>query len=73
MQVRYKHNRQDKVYADYRLRTMPWEPPEPVCGPFGRCAGCPYSGHGFICWRRDGEKCLRTEMAQIMERNRCTQ
>lgn len=69
MQIHYTHNGQDEVYADYRLPAIPRDPPEPVRGPFGWCAGCPYSGHGFICWHTDG-KCLRTEMARIMERDK---
>ena len=70
MQVYYKHNGRDKVYEDLRLPTIPRDSPEPPPrGPFGRCAGCPYSGHGFICWHTDG-KCLRTEMARIMKRDK---
>lgn len=25
------------------------------------CEGCPFPGHGFICWSADGS-CLRTNM-----------
>ena len=70
MQVHYKHNGQDAVYADYRLPTIPRESSKPLCGPFEQCADCPYPGHGFICWRTDKAKCLRTEMARIMERDK---
>lgn len=36
-------------------------PPEPVsCHQSERCAGCPYPGHGFICWHGDGT-CMRTD------------
>lgn len=70
MKVRYKKNRMPLVYDPEWLPTIPHEPPEPVCGPFERCAGCPYPGHGFMCWGAEEEKCLRTEMAQIMERDR---
>lgn len=70
MQIHYKHNGRDAVYADCRLPTIPREPPEPVLGPFKQCVGCPYSGHGFICWQADEGKCLRTEMARIMERDK---
>ncbi len=70
MQIHYKHNGRDMVYADYRLPTIPREPPEPVSGPFERCTHCPYPGHGFVCWHADEGKCLRTEVARIMERER---
>ena len=33
------------------------EPPEkPVCTEYPECEGCPYPGHGFVCWR---ERCMR--------------
>ena len=39
------------------------EPPEkPVCTEYPECEGCPYPGHGFICWR---ERCMREEMERI--------
>lgn len=38
--------------------------PRPVCRMFDRCEGCPYPGHGFICWGPDGG-CLRSEMEKI--------
>lgn len=42
--------------------------PEPVvCTLFERCKGCPYPGHGFICWGKDGS-CLRTIMEKVYER-----
>ena len=34
----------------------------------GRCVGCPYPSTGFMCWC--DRKCLRTEMARIMERDK---
>lgn len=43
----------------------------PVCRKYERCAGCPYPRHGFVCWNRDGS-CLRTEMAEIYEKERMT-
>ncbi len=70
MRVHYKHNGQDKVYSHYRLPTVQRLPPEPVCGPLPRCQGCPYPSHGFICWHTDHDKCLRTEVARIMERDK---
>lgn len=36
----------------------------PVCTLFSRCDGCPYPGHGFICWNRDG-CCIREAMRKI--------
>lgn len=30
------------------------------------CEGCPFPGHGFICWSTDGS-CLRTNMKQPKE------
>ena len=71
MRVHYKHNGQDKLYEDFRLPTIPGDSPAPPPrGPFGRCTGCPYPSHGFICWHTDHDKCLRTEVARIMERDK---
>ncbi len=39
-------------------------PPKPICRRSERCEGCPYPGHGFICWGSDGG-CLRSEMEKI--------
>ena len=33
-----------------------------------RCMGCPYPATGFMCWC--DRKCLRTEMARIIERDK---
>lgn len=68
MRVRYKKNRMVQFYESECLTTIPHEPPEPLCGPFERCAGCPYPGHGFVCG--DEEQCMRTEVARIMERDK---
>lgn len=68
MRVRYKHNREPQVYESMCLTTTPYEPAPTVTGPQGHCEGCPYPGHGFVCW--GGAKCLRTEMARIMERDK---
>ena len=39
------------------------EPPEkPVCTEKPECVGCPFPGHGFVCWR---ERCMREEMERI--------
>ncbi len=46
--------------AAVRIEPMP----RPVCRMFDRCEGCPYPGHGFICWGPDGG-CLRSEMEKI--------
>ncbi len=29
-----------------------------------RCDGCPYPGHGFVCWGADGS-CIRSRIAEI--------
>lgn len=42
-------------------------PEPPVCTRSKRCMGCPYPGHGFICWS-SGEQCLRT-LTQQKERS----
>ena len=40
-------------------------PPEKViCTRFERCRDCPYPGHGFLCWSKDGE-CLRDAVRRI--------
>ncbi len=70
MRVRYKKNRVVQFYESECLVTVPHEPPPVLEGPFERCVGCPYRGHGFICWGQDGETCMRTEAARIMERDR---
>ena len=70
MRIRYKKNRQVQFYESECLNTIPHEPPPVLTGPFERCAGCPYPGNGFMCWGADEEKCLRTEVARIMERDR---
>ncbi len=39
------------------------EPPEkPVCTESPICRGCPYPGHGFVCWP---ENCMRIQMERI--------
>ena len=70
VKVRYKKNRMLLVYDPEYLPTVPHEPPPVLTGPFERCAGCPYPGNGFMCWDADEKKCLRTEVARIMERDR---
>ncbi len=45
---------------------LPPDPPEPaICTRSERCADCPYPTHGFICWQRDSDECLRTIMEKI--------
>lgn len=70
MRVRYKKNRVVQFYESECLVTVPHEPPPVLTGSFERCKDCPYPGHGFICWGQDGETCMRTETARIMERDR---
>jgi len=48
-------NSVSRMYAP----SCPPEPPEkPICTRFGRCVGCPYPSHGFVCWHPDGS-CMR--------------
>lgn len=68
MRVRYKKNRMVQFYESECLRTVPREPPPGQAGASDRCKGCPYPGHGFVCG--DGERCLRTEMTRIMDRDK---
>lgn len=70
MRVRYKKNREQLVYETQCLTTTPHKPPPTVAGPQGHCAGCPYPGHGFVCWHTGVEQCLRTDVARIMERDK---
>ena len=50
--------------------TADLEPREPpVCTEYRRCVGCPYPGHGFVCWN-DKDKCIRTEMEKLQGRKR---
>lgn len=70
MRVKYKKNRMVQFYESNCLTTIPHELPSILSGPFERCAGCSYPGHGFVCWRMDAETCLRTDMAGIMKRGR---
>ena len=70
MRVSYKKNRMVQFYESECLTTVPREPPPVLTGPFARCAGCPYPGHGFLCGGADEERCLRTEVARIMEQDR---
>ena len=70
MRVRYKKNRMIQFYESECLTTVPREQPPILTGPFARCADCPYPGHGFLCWGADEERCLRTGVARIMERDK---
>ena len=67
MKVRYKKHGTLQFYESECLYTVPREPPPVLTGPFERCEGCPYPGHGFVCCSADGGSCLRTEAARIME------
>ena len=59
-----------QFYESECLTTIPREPPPILTGPFERCAGCPYPGHGFVCWGVGEDVCIRTEVARIMERGK---
>ena len=41
-------------------------PQKPVCKEYPECSGCPYPGHGFICWPGN---CMKKEMERINGRN----
>ena len=44
---------------------VPWEPePKPVCTVHPHCEGCPYPGHGFVCWNNE-ERCLRKTVNRL--------
>ena len=53
-----------------RIRTYgpeyaPQEPEaRPICKNSELCCGCPYPGHGFVCWGADGS-CIRSRIAEI--------
>ena len=51
-------------FIDELIRNKPSggpDPPEaPVCREFERCEGCPYPGHGFVCW--GPERCMKMEL-----------
>ena len=68
MRVRYKKNRMVQFYESECLTTIQRELPPALTGPVERCAGCPYPGHGFVCWGVGKDICIRTEVARIMAR-----
>ncbi len=70
MRVRYKKNRMVQFYESECLTTIQREQPTALTGPCERCAGCPYPGHGFICWSVGKDVCIRTEVARIMARDK---
>lgn len=45
--------------------------PPAVCTHSSRCIGCPYPGHGFLCWGA-ADTCLWEEMNKIKRRERRT-
>ncbi len=48
--------------VERRSHTGPHAPLEsPVCSRSPLCNGCPFPGHGFLCWGEDGE-CMRTRL-----------
>lgn len=51
----------------HERREAPEPPPQPVCTRTEICKGCPYPGHGFICWGRD-ERCMKTEVERMNPR-----
>ena len=52
-------------YAPVFAPDFPRDPPEiHGCTLFERCKGCPYPGHGLICWQSE-DTCLRTRMNKI--------
>ena len=60
-------------YAPVFAPDFPRDPPEiHGCTLFERCNGCPYPGHGFICWQSE-DTCLRTRMNKINGLESCKQ
>ena len=54
-------------YRDIRVPGSARAPEEPpVCTIFDHCEGCPYPGHGFVCWGSDGQ-CMRETMKKLHE------
>ena len=57
-------------FSECHVPSAKREPEEkPVCSRSSHCEGCPYPSHGFVCWH-DEERCLRTEMEKIHQRDR---
>ena len=57
-------------FSECHVPSAKREPEEkPVCSRSSRCEGCPYPSHGFVCWH-DKERCLRTEMEKINQREK---
>ena len=57
-------------YAPVFAPDFPRDPPEiHGCTLFERCKGCPYPGHGFICWQsqslRRRSKTLRKALTSL--------
>ena len=52
-----------QFYESECLTTIQRELPPALTGPVERCAGCPYPGHGFVCWGVGKDICIRTEVA----------
>lgn len=45
------------------------EPPKkPICSRYDRCKDCPYPSHGFICWSKDEDRCMRTDVQKQIHR-----
>ena len=62
-EVPYLQNITEQQTKDEASTSAAREPPAA-----GRCVGCPYPSTGFMCWC--DRKCLRTEMARIIERDK---
>ena len=60
------------ILHQVRARAAPIRSPEPlqkpVCHQFPRCEGCPYPGHGFLCWGSETD-CMRTRIEKIYKKN----
>ncbi len=53
--------------VEYRQNTGPPENADrPVCTRSEFCEGCPFPGHGFLCWGDDGD-CMRKRVEKLSE------
>jgi len=68
MEEEYDSRELDRGFS-FKTKTYgPEHPPQmaqlPVCRRSDRCEGCPYPGHGFVCWSENGD-CMRSRIAKI--------
>ena len=68
MEEEYDSRELDRGFS-FKTKTYdPEHPPQreqrPVSRRSDRCEGCPYPGHGFVCWSENGD-CMRSRIAKI--------